>query len=452
MNSSPQLDNGITTANTLTYAGTGGDVSVSHQNLTATAAEQYQQAGRVAIGIPVPFYRPTLANTAIAFDISPNGTPSDFSANTGVSWIDICSIDCTGAVTNYETLRLGKFSSSTHTGAAHISAASGGTGSNRNLILQLNGAGVGVGTPPTTQEIVSASTLTSWGTFWTATPTLNAVTAGPALGIQGTYQNSGTPTFAADQWQWTQAIAAGTNGSSSFVLTHTGTTGSTTVKLPTGSIFQFGHFMSAATATPTLEADVSTTGVLLQGGTDATTGVLGQVILRGADITGGSTSATASMATVRGGNNASSSATGTAGDAVLEGGGASAGGKQGHAKMLQPLTTNAAITAHMVVCGTTTGYQVAACALGAVNIVGEGETVGGTGTQILVGTVGEFTVVFDGTPTIGDVACGPPTATGTIGLAHDNVLAGCPTGQTLGVIIGDVSGSGSGATATVAIK
>jgi hypothetical protein len=121
--------------------------------------------------------------------------------------------------------------------------------------------------------------------------------------------------------------------------------------------------------------------------------------------------------------------------------------------MLQALKTNATITAHMLVCSSSaTAYTVVACPLGAANIVGEGETVGGSATQILVGYVGEFTVVFDGTPVLGDVACGPPTGTGTIGLAHDNSVTACTLGTQIGTIIGDISGTGSGATATVAMK
>jgi hypothetical protein len=301
--------------------------------------------------------------------------------------------------------------------------------------------------------ITTASTLTYTGSagITTATSVTSAVTNSPFLTVQGEYQSSGTPTFALDKWTINDFIGSGTNGTSGLNFLHTGTSGTLSISIPTNAVFKFGHFSNVASLA-TLGGDAASQATLFQGGIDSSSSAAATV-LRGADVTGGSSAIAGGSATVRGANDASSSSTGNAGDAILQAGGASAGGLQGHAKMLQALKTNATITAHMLVCSSSaTAYTVVACPLGAANIVGEGETVGGSATQILVGYVGEFTVVFDGTPVLGDVACGPPTGTGTIGLAHDNSVTACTLGTQIGTIIGDISGTGSGATATVAMK
>jgi hypothetical protein len=111
-------------------------------NSGATAAEACNIYGRIGVGIPVPYFTPTTANSVIAFDVYPKGTPSNFTANTGVTWFDLCSTDINLFGSNYECLRMGKFAS----GDAHISSAKGGSGLVRNLDLQINGGRVGIGT------------------------------------------------------------------------------------------------------------------------------------------------------------------------------------------------------------------------------------------------------------------------------------------------------------------
>jgi len=111
-------------------------------NSGATPAEAFNLSGRIGVGIPVPYFTPTTANSVIAFDVYPKGTPSNFSANTGVTWFDLCSTDVNLFGSNYECLRMGKFAS----GDAHISSAKGGSGLVRNLDLQINGGRVGIGT------------------------------------------------------------------------------------------------------------------------------------------------------------------------------------------------------------------------------------------------------------------------------------------------------------------
>lgn len=105
-----------------------------------------------------------------------------------------------------------------------------------------------------------------------------------------------------------------------------------------------------------------------------------------------------------------------------------------------------------VVCGTTTAFTVTDCALAASNIVGIADT-----TTNPVGVIGYGTalVKFDGATTLGDTACGPPTAAGTAGLAHDNGTTACVLGSAVGVIIansGTITVASATTTAAVAMS
>lgn len=111
-------------------------------NSGTKSTEAFNLAGRVGVGIPVPYLTPTTNNSVVAFDLYPKGAPANFTNNTGVAWFDLCSTDVNIDGTNYECLRMGKFAN----GDAHISSAKGGTGVVRNLDLQINGGKVGIGT------------------------------------------------------------------------------------------------------------------------------------------------------------------------------------------------------------------------------------------------------------------------------------------------------------------
>lgn len=125
--------------------------------------------GREVTGLAVPYFTPENTNFPIAMDIFPNGSPSNFTPNTGVAWFDICSTDMESDGENYESLRLGVLAA----GDAHVGHAKGGTGTVRNLRLQMNGGKVSIGAT-------------------TATSTLTVSdTSAPALAIQ----SSGTDRF-----------------------------------------------------------------------------------------------------------------------------------------------------------------------------------------------------------------------------------------------------------------
>lgn len=166
---------------------------------------------------------------------------------------------------------------------------------------------------------------------------------------------------------------------------------------------------------------------------------------------GGQSSSAAS--TLGGGffSGAANSGTGGGGFAILQAGSA-ASGLQGFADVQQSFITATALAATFeAVSITSTADQVAASSTGSVVNVGIAQTVGGTNTQLFVVSHGKTTARFDGTPAVGDVACYPLTG-GTTGLLHDNGSTACTLGESAGVVTGQVSGTGSGATATVLIR
>jgi len=153
--------------------------------------------------------------------------------------------------------------------------------------------------------------------------------------------------------------------------------------------------------------------------------------------------------TFRAANNAG---TGAAGSASLEAGANTGGGQQGFANVQQSYTIAAATTVGYVLSMTTTSDLAQVAPLAATNLIGVATTAGGSSAQIYAASDGKVLVKFDGTPVVGDFACGPPAGTGTAGQAHDNGSTACTAGQKLGVVTGQVSGTGAGATATVLLQ
>jgi hypothetical protein len=63
-----------------------------------------------ALTFPVPVIKPTKANSVIALDVTPNGTPSNNAGN-GIAWIDVCDTDIRTVVGgNVATTRIAAFS------------------------------------------------------------------------------------------------------------------------------------------------------------------------------------------------------------------------------------------------------------------------------------------------------------------------------------------------------
>lgn len=163
----------------------------------------------------------------------------------------------------------------------------------------------------------------------------------------------------------------------------------------------------------------------------------------------GSSASQAGATTVQGIPNSS---TGGAGTLSLKAGASTGSGAQGFANIQQSFLVASALAATFeAVSMTTTADQVVASPTGSLTNVGIAQTVGGTNAQLFVVSHGKTTARFDGTPVIGDVACYPLSG-GTAGLLHDNATTACTLGEAAGVITGQVSGTGSGSTATVEIK
>jgi hypothetical protein len=189
----------------------------------------------------------------------------------------------------------------------------------------------------------------------------------------------------------------------------------------------------------------------------------------GASGTGTTTTANVQFTGGQAANSASAAGTGTfkggsnigvggGGSALLQAGSSPSSGTQGFANVQQSFITASALAATFeVVSMTTTADEVSASGLGSANVVGIAQSVGGTNLQLFVVSSGKTTVRFDGTPVIGDIACAPIPTSGTAGLAHDGGVATLTPCSTLGsleigVITGQVSGTGSGATATVLVQ
>jgi hypothetical protein len=198
---------------------------------------------------------------------------------------------------------------------------------------------------------------------------------------------------------------------------------------------------------PAANGTFQATTFQISGGTFRASAITGTTTVEGGQQSTNSSQPGALI--LQGGPNTS---TGNAGNVFVEAGAASGAGQQGILNTQQSFTIAAATTIGYTMAMTTTSDKVQPSPIGGFNNVGVAASVGGTTAQIYVVSSGKVLTVFDGTPVVGDVACYPPASTGTIGLAHDNGSTACTLGEALGIVTGQVSGTGSGATATVLIK
>ena len=227
---------------------------------------------------PVPTLRPTTANTPIALDIMPNGSPG----GTGIAWHDICDADVlNNTSTPVNFLHLAANSTTLEVGSASLYGGTGKPliftyGGTEKFRLNANGLGIGVGsnayvasltvsnntaalpTPPNGTVLVlgAADTKTtflqlySFGNngeidFRTAGGTCaspSALSSGATMGQfnsfgynGSTYQITASLTFSASE-NWT----GGANGTyMSFYATRNGTTSITEVLRALGTQIEF---------------------------------------------------------------------------------------------------------------------------------------------------------------------------------------------------------------------
>lgn len=86
-------------------------------------AQRYRMKVRTALtSFPVPCVRPSTSNTVIAFDVCPNGTPSDFETN-GKAWIDVCDADVQTGNPSVGTARVGITSTAVQFGTKGFNGA-----------------------------------------------------------------------------------------------------------------------------------------------------------------------------------------------------------------------------------------------------------------------------------------------------------------------------------------
>lgn len=109
---------GASEALALTSIGLGVGVSVPSAALDMvggikageTADRAWTLSTRDALSsFPVPSFRPAMPNSVLAFDIMPNGAPSENPGN-GYAWLDVCAVDCLSGTPTVWAGRLGAVS------------------------------------------------------------------------------------------------------------------------------------------------------------------------------------------------------------------------------------------------------------------------------------------------------------------------------------------------------
>lgn len=118
------------------------------------------------------------------------------------------------------------------------------------------------GTDNATSATIGAINATFAGTFNfnLTNSTSTAVANSPSLVWGGEYQNSGTPTFATDTWTVQDVVGSGTNGTSTLTFTHSGTSGTTAVSIPTLSLTNALTVANGGTGDSTLTANLPLIG------------------------------------------------------------------------------------------------------------------------------------------------------------------------------------------------
>jgi hypothetical protein len=186
------------------------------------------------------------------------------SSFTGTSNQFICNILGTFAPTSGSATFIGNRITTT------VNQTGSASGSYQNLVLQaVETALLGTSNLLLLAQAGSAGTTTKFsldnsGNVILTLGTTTAVTSSPSLTLTGSYQNSGTPTYAADSWVMQDVIGAGTNGTSILTFTHSGSTGTASVQVPNltlaGTVIKYNAIATVANGVPSEYATVNSTG------------------------------------------------------------------------------------------------------------------------------------------------------------------------------------------------
>lgn len=152
-----------TFSSTLKSEGTLTALDLNILSMTATTENSFTLYGKYQTDTAISNIMPSNSATdsRMAVDIWPKGSPADF-GDYGVAWLDICDTDPDDAGTGNECVGAGKLKD----GIGQISTSASGTGTVRDLNLQVNGGNVGVGigtTAPSYQLDVGGSGRFSGG-------------------------------------------------------------------------------------------------------------------------------------------------------------------------------------------------------------------------------------------------------------------------------------------------
>lgn len=338
-NSSPILDNGITTANTLTYAGSGGITAsggpITSGNPTGGVGSSVflVQEGTVPSGLS------TSGQDDCYADSTQHGLLCNFNAGTTLPLVQGPASSTSGDLADFNVTNGGRLADSGVVAANVITDASnlGAAGilyqtGNKTAAASTNGtltsagaavfaASVATGTPPAVTCGTGGCFSATEGTIATGLSTADTFSPDSTHHCWDNNANNVdlgcTPGVTAAGLTSTAIVTA---GASSFNLQ----TPSATSTLSSGGNMSLAGTMAA---TGTYEAAATNTALTVQAGVDAATQAsTAALTVRGEDVTGGSTaSLTGGALTIRGGNNASTGNTSIGGAVTLNGGDATGG-------------------------------------------------------------------------------------------------------------------------------
>lgn len=431
------LDDGATTANTLTYTGTGGlsmtgPVSASASINTGTGAgttnwtqgalpslcptntplciaanSVFIAANATEPSTPFGYVFPTAAPTVAGVMIY--GAPTTTSGVTSVPWANGTLTNASGTILQTET------GTATNTALPEWNSSGDLTASlatDNGTTFNYTGAGGFSGLKHVVTGAVSAASWTTTGVgFIGAGSTYTDTTSTGTVPIEAIHAYA-APTLAAS------ATTTVTNGATWYIAGPPTNGTNVTITNP------FGLYISGSMgvtnnyrAGGAFESTVSTGNASFCGGlcSAGNNNLGGSAFVQGNDTTSTGTSAVGGSAILRGGMLTAT----TPNAAALEGLAQVAAGA---------LKGSAIVNVGDVVCGTTTAFTLTDCLTTSTNVAGIATA---TTAPVSYVTNGQALVKTDNATTVGDFVCFPSV---TAGLGHDNGTTACPAGM-IGVVL-----------------